>query len=63
LRGWRADGDPLEVVSLEAEVGEEPGRVGVEVQEGPGAPLEDAGGPLQQAADGAKLVEEGRDVL
>ncbi len=63
LRRVRADRDPLEVVSVQPDVGEEPGRVGMEVQERPGAPVEDAGGSLHQAADGAQFVEEGCDLM
>ena len=63
MGGSRAHWYSLEVVSSEADVGEHPVAVGVEMQEGPGAAVEDPGGALREATEGPQVVQEGREAL
>ncbi len=51
----------LEVIALEADVGEESGGVDVEMQEGTRASVEGPRGALDEAADGPQVPQEGFD--
>lgn len=63
LLGLRRHGQPDEIVVAQPGVGEQPGRVRVEVHEGACSSVEDAGPLLDEPADRAQRLEEVVDAL